>query len=72
MHYPKKLDLVHQTVSPHERVGSGDKTKDNLESQISESCVMSSCSQDSQTVCAKLLSLPDNAKKTQFLVPQLK
>ena len=24
---PKKFDLVHQTVSPHERVGSGDETK---------------------------------------------
>ena len=23
---PKKFDLVHQTVSPHERVGSGDET----------------------------------------------
>ena len=28
--------------------------------------------QDSQKVCTKLLSLPDKAKKTQFLVPQLK
>ena len=35
--------------------------------------VMSNCSQDSQKVCTKLLSLPDNAKKQQqFLVPQLK
>ena len=24
---PKKFDLVHQTVSPRERVGSGDETK---------------------------------------------
>ena len=27
MRKPKKFDLVHQTVSPCERVGSGDKTK---------------------------------------------
>ena len=37
---------------------------------------MSKCTQDSQKVCTKLLSLPDNAqkktKKKQFLVPQLK
>ena len=24
--YPKKFNLVHQTVFPHERVGSGDET----------------------------------------------
>ena len=26
MRYPKKFDLVHQTISPRERVESGDKT----------------------------------------------
>ena len=26
MHRPKKFDFVHQTVFPHERVGSGDET----------------------------------------------
>ena len=26
MRKPKKFDLVHQTVSPRERVGSGDET----------------------------------------------
>ena len=26
---PKENDLVHQTVSPHERVGSGDETTSN-------------------------------------------
>jgi len=25
--YPKKFDLVHQTISPRERVGSGDETR---------------------------------------------
>ena len=30
--YPKKFDLVHQTVPPHERVGSGDETRDYLSS----------------------------------------
>ena len=33
---------------------------------------MSKCTQDSQNIYTKLLSLPDNAKKPQFLVPQLK
>ena len=41
--------------------------KDNLESQIRviwmDGWVMSKCTQDSQNVCTKLLSLPDNAKK---------
>ena len=27
MRKPKKFDLVHQTVSPRKRVGSGDETK---------------------------------------------
>ena len=27
MRKPKKFDLVHQTVSPREKVGSGDETK---------------------------------------------
>ena len=27
VHRPKKFDLAHQTVSPRERVGSGDETK---------------------------------------------
>ena len=27
MHRPKKFDLVHQTVFPRERVGSGDETR---------------------------------------------
>ena len=26
MHYPKNLDLVHQTIFLHEKVGSGDET----------------------------------------------
>ena len=30
VHWPKKFDLVHQTISLHERVGSGDKTNGNL------------------------------------------
>ena len=38
----------------------------------SDGWVMSNCPQDSQKVCTKLLSLPDNAKKLKFLVPQLK
>ena len=27
---PKKFDLVHQTISPRERVGSGDETREDL------------------------------------------
>ena len=27
VHKPKKFDLAHQTVSPRERVGSGDETR---------------------------------------------
>ena len=30
---PKKFDLVHQTVSPCERVGSGDETITRLDSE---------------------------------------
>ena len=33
---------------------------------------MSNCSQDSQKVCTKLLSLPDNAKKSSIFSPSAK
>ena len=29
-HQPKKCDLAHQTLFPHERVGSGNETKNSL------------------------------------------
>ena len=35
MRWPKKFDLVHQTVSPHERVESGDETN------VKYSCIYS-------------------------------
>ena len=43
----------------------------NLRVMWTDGWVMSKCTQDSQKVCTKLLSLPDKAQKTQFLVPQL-
>ena len=36
--YPKKMNLVHQTVFPHERVGSGDETTCN-KIQCSQTCL---------------------------------
>ena len=34
MGYPKQFDLVHQTISPHERVGSGDETRVDVGEKI--------------------------------------
>ena len=39
----------------------------NLRVMRTDEWVMSKCTQDSQKVCTKLFSLPDNARKTQFL-----